>query len=412
MGLRRGRRWFGRRGRRNRRRRRLSGRRRRLRRRRWRDGGRRRRRRRRWWRRRWRRGRRWWWRRRRRRRRRWWWWCSAGGRRRLTLGRDRRRRRPRFVIRDEECKRPADDDEERYGDQRRDPGWMPTRRRGRHHLRHRGCACHDGGRLALSEQPDERSSVGRALLGILRQRALSHPGEGGRSIWANGRQRGRRLLELAAKDLDCARRLEREPPRQHPVEDDSEGVDVRRGRHLLRLRLLRRHVRGSSHQRAGVRQRVRAGYTSDAEVGDLRAAFLVEDDVHRLQVAMNQASVVRMREPRGDFRSDPRALVVVERLPRPEPVFQRPPGKVLEDHVPLSVRPPVVEEPADVRMGERCDRLCLPLEALRVGVRPEHLDRDLAVELGVVRQPHLPHSARAQPPLETVSAADRLAHRQ
>ena len=61
-------------------------------------------------------------------------------------------------------------------------------------------------------------------------------------------------------------------------------------------------------------------------------------------------------------------------------------------------------------MGERCDRLGLALEALGIGVRSEQLHRDLPVELCVVRQPHLRHAAGAELPLETVSAADRLAH--
>jgi hypothetical protein len=75
-----------------------------------------------------------------------------------------------------------------------------------------------------------------------------------------------------------------------------------------------------------------------------------------------------------------------------------------------SVHVSVVEEPADVRMVERGDRLGLALEALRIRVRSEQLQRDLPVELGVVRQPDLRHAARAKLPLETVSAADRLAH--
>jgi hypothetical protein len=220
----------------------------------------------------------------------------------------------------------------------------------------------------------------------------------------------RRFLELAAKDLDGARGLEREPPRQHPVEDDPERIDIGCGSNRFALRLLGRHVRGRTHQGAGVREGVRAGHTGDAEVGDLGAALLVEHDVRRLQITVDQAPVMRVREPRCDLAGDSVALCVVQRPPRGEPVFQRAAGKVLEDHVPPSVCAPVVEEPADVRMGERRDCLGLALEALGIGFCPEQLQRDLPVELRVVRQPHLRHSADAELPLETVSAADRLAH--
>jgi hypothetical protein len=61
-------------------------------------------------------------------------------------------------------------------------------------------------------------------------------------------------------------------------------------------------------------------------------------------------------------------------------------------------------------MRERRDRLGLAFEALGIGVSSEQLQRDLPVELRVVRQPHLAHGACAEPPLETVSAADHLAH--
>jgi hypothetical protein len=227
---------------------------------------------------------------------------------------------------------------------------------------------------------------------------------------ANGGERRRRFLELAAQDLDGARRLEREPTRQHSVQDDSERVDIGRGRDFFTLRLLRRHVRGSSHQRARIREGVRAGHARNAEIGDLRAALLVEDDVRRLQVAVDQAPVVGLGEPSRDLCRDPLALGVVQRPPGSEPVFQRAAGKMLEDHVRPAVRPPIVEKPADVRMGERCDRLGLALEALGVGVRSEQLQRNLSVELCVVRQPHLRHAARAELPLEAVSAADHLAH--
>jgi hypothetical protein len=248
------------------------------------------------------------------------------------------------------------------------------------------------------------------MRGILGQRALGDLGKHGGSVRTDGGQRGRRFLELAAKDFDGARRFERKPPRQHPVEDDPERVDVGRRRHLFALRLLGRHVRGRSHQGARIGERIGAGHAGDTEVGDLGATLLVEDDVRRLQVTMDQAPVMRVCKAGSDLSRDPLALRVIQRLPPGEPVFQRAPGEVLEDHVPPSVRPSVVEESADVRVGERCDRLGLALEALGVGVCPEQLQRDLPVELGVVRQPHLPHSANAELLLETVSAADRLAH--
>jgi hypothetical protein len=116
--------------------------------------------------------------------------------------------------------------------------------------------------------------------------------------------RRRGLVQLAAEQVDRARRLEREPPGKHPVENHPERVDVARRRGGLSRRLLRRHVRGRPDQRAGLGERVHAGHSRDPEVRDLGSAFLVEEDVGRLEVAMDQAAVVRVRETGGDLARD------------------------------------------------------------------------------------------------------------
>ena len=93
-----------------------------------------------------------------------------------------------------------------------------------------------------------------------------------------------------------------------------------------------------------------------------------------------------------------------------EPILERSSGQVLEDHVRPRALAAVVEQPADVRVGERRDRACLALEALPVGPRPEELDGDPAVELEVVSDPDLRHAPGAEPLLEPVAARDRLLH--
>jgi hypothetical protein len=181
---------------------------------------------------------------------------------------------------------------------------------------------------------------------------------------------------------------------------------------MLSLGLLGRHVRRRSHEGAGIRERVLAGHARDAEVGDLRATLFVEDDVRRLQVAVDQATVVRVCEARRDVCGDALALRVVEWLPGSKPVFERAAGEVLEHHVRTALRAPVVVDPADVRVRERSDRLSFSLEPLGIGVGSEQLQCDVSVELRVVRKPDLCHPAGSELLLETVSASDRLAHPQ
>ena len=156
-----------------------------------------------------------------------------------------------------------------------------------------------------------------------------------RSCGASGRKRAhgrRKLVQLAAHQVDRVRRLEREPPRQHPVQDHAERVDVARGRGALAGGLLRGHVRGRSDQRAGLGQRVHSRHPGDAEVGDLRAALLVEEDVGRLQVAVNEPVPVRVREPGGDLRRDLSAS--------PRPAAGRPGRDAPRACLPASARRP------------------------------------------------------------------------
>jgi hypothetical protein len=126
---------------------------------------------------------------------------------------------------------------------------------------------------------------------------------------------------------------------------------------------------------------------------------------------VNEPVLVGVSEARGDFGRDLAGFRVVERPRRLEAVLERPTRQVLEHHVRTAVLLAVVVEPGDVRMRQRGDGLRLALEAGRVGVAAQELDRDLAAELHVVREPDLGHGARAELVLEAITAADRLVHR-
>ena len=66
----------------------------------------------------------------------------------------------------------------------------------------------------------------------------------------------------------------------------ADRVEVRRLADRVALRLLGRQVLRRAHDRAGLRHVRRAG-AGDAEVGDLRAALVVDDHVVRLEVAVD-----------------------------------------------------------------------------------------------------------------------------
>ena len=85
------------------------------------------------------------------------------------------------------------------------------------------------------------------------------------------------------------------------IEDRAEAVDVGGGGDVADFSggLLRGHVRGRAEQRAGERAgRDRLGVEAlgDAEVGDVRDAVDVEEDVRGFEVAMEDAATVAVMD--------------------------------------------------------------------------------------------------------------------
>ncbi len=115
------------------------------------------------------------------------------------------------------------------------------------------------------------------------------------------------------RDLERRAAGERKPASQEAVEDDAEGIDVGRGPSRPALGLLGREVRGGAHDRPGLGQRGLAGRACDAEVGELRAALRVEEDVRGLQVAVDDAALVRVCETGRDLGCEALGLEVGQR---------------------------------------------------------------------------------------------------
>src|SRR4029077_20749778 len=105
---------------------------------------------------------------------------------------------------------------------------------------------------------------------------------------------------------------ERQPPRKHSEEDDAEGVDVARWAGGRSTCLLRRDVRGGAEHRSRLGQRAGVSHVRDPEVGDLGPALAVEQDVRRLEIAVDEATTVRMSEPGRDLGGDSPRLEVRE----------------------------------------------------------------------------------------------------
>ncbi len=196
-------------------------------------------------------------------------------------------------------------------------------------------------------------------------------------------------------------RVERPAAGRELEQHAADAEEVAAAVDLLPLHLLGRHVVGRPHHVAGAGHR-RGGHVRHAEVHDLHRAVFLDEDVGGLDVAVDDARLVGVREP-GQHLHDHRDLALerhrrrlahgllevlaLQELHRDE---GRAVGVVAQ-----------VEDHHHVRVGHLGDRAGLALETgLQLGVVGDLGDHDLeghvAVEHGVVGQVHLAHGALAE----------------
>ena len=233
----------------------------------------------------------------------------------------------------------------------------------------------------------------------------------------------------ARNQLDERRPFEGAGAVEALVESHRERKDVRAGVRDPSAELFRRHVRGGPHDGPRLRQlvgrrRVEQGTgrhhhrpvppidlrAGESEVGDSNAPVLGDEDVVRLEVAMNEPCVVGCRETRSRARIGGQDLADAPR-PLGEPPPERPPPDELHrDEQLVSERADVVDGD-DVGMGEACHRPRLAEETLakllsrgaerRIGL--QDLERDESVEVRVIRFVHRAHRTRADAATDVVT---------
>jgi hypothetical protein len=173
--------------------------------------------------------------------------------------------------------------------------------------------------------------------------------------------------------------------------------------------LLRRDVLRRAHHRAGGGDVGVLAGARDAEVGHSRASLVIDQDVLWLQVAVDDP--LAMGEAGGVQDLPGEVDRVLGAHPALDEVLERRSVDVLHGDEVGAVESAAIEDPDHVGMLKARRRLSLALEALHeLGVLRvlvvQDLDRDLAVELGVVREPDVGHPARTDLAVERVTLVD------
>src|SRR5271169_2642070 len=237
---------------------------------------------------------------------------------------------------------------------------------------------------------------------------------------------------MALNTLSCDLTFERPASRDHFVENASEAEEIAARVGLRALQNFRRHVLKRSHNRTLLRERRRHRGEGcqihgrrrrserpdsfrgnrhfrlcQSEVHQLRAR-LGQHDVRRLQVAMDDALLMRLLQRLRDFRSDLQNLIKGQRTFR-QALSQSLAFEILHhQEVGAILRADVVKR-ADIGMLQRGNGFGLALHALfQFGVRGEmrrqNLDGNDAVEPGVLGAIDFAHAAYAEERLDFIGA--------
>ena len=206
-------------------------------------------------------------------------------------------------------------------------------------------------------------------------------------------------MELLVDDrLRCA--AERSKLRQHLIQHDSQGIDIRAavGFSALAKGLLRRHVAGRSDDRAfGGDRLFRGELLGDSEVGDERLSVSIQDDVGRLEVPMDDALLMCVIGGASDDRHQMDGPIHLEPAAC-QFRFQVLPVYELAGDEDLAVLDADFIDRDNVRVIELGRG---PRFAQQPGVMFENLgqlQRHLAGEISVPCQPDISEATAAQPP--------------
>jgi hypothetical protein len=276
-------------------------------------------------------------------------------------------------------------------------------------------------RVERREEIADRPAIG----GDSSERARDRGIDGGQHAFSRGTHRSRKLSHPARKDRLRRRSCERGLSDQHLVRHAGQAVQIA----LLIERGLGRRLFGT-HVRWGAEGDARDGEllssrlgdrAGDAEVGDDGVTAL-EENVLRLDVAVQHSTRVRVDERVGHLSCDAERLVHAELPPLAEPIAERASFGVRRDIVKHGIAAirhrgfPGVEQGQDVGVRQPRRYAHLPQKATgpdrRAEFRLQHLQRDLTIVPKVVGEVDDRHPADAEFALDAEAIGEHGARRQ
>ncbi len=220
-----------------------------------------------------------------------------------------------------------------------------------------------------------------------------------------------RLHDLA-EGLHRGEPPERRRPRQHLVEQRSQGIDVGAGPDGLAIArdLLRGHVGRSTQDHSVEREPLVIDQElGQSEVGDLGRAIVCDQDIARVQVAVDDPALVSHMDRPGQRLGQPGRPA--KRLGHsPEHPRQVPPRDILHGQKGKALVLADLEDLDDVGMHQLGGRLGLvpqprPFPQAGVLAGQDHLERDDPAQAGLAGLVHDPHAPAADL-LEDLVVAD------
>ena len=204
-----------------------------------------------------------------------------------------------------------------------------------------------------------------------------------------GRAAAGRTVEDRHADLGERVPGEGQLPGHDVIEHGAQREDVAAGVEFVAAYLLGAHVEHRSHEHPVLGDAALAGGARDAEVEELQVAVVLQQDVRRLEVAVDQLSLVDDLERGAQLQRDAQALLVAEGLVLDD-LVEGAALEVLHRDVRRALEAVVLEDRRDVRVIElrRVLRLALePLVGLWVDLRvgAEDLQGDRPAQLRVHR---------------------------